>query len=196
MIDVTTASVAGADGQLGVALGVDLSKAQVPDRRYAADVCSVARVRGTVKVMFGQERVDGSGWRTLLVIEMSEVAISQFLQSVDSMKNPTLEQIAAGSNFQPEELTEASEPTQPNQAVSLVANLVLTAFAGNEACIDFYHMSPFAVGWWPTRTSWQWSRLSESTFVHRCYSAYLPVFAIWKYLDPNRQFGAKHNERV
>lgn len=146
MIDVTTASVAGADGQLGVALGVDLSKAQVPDRRYAADVCSVARVRGTVKVMFGQERVDGSGWRTLLVIEMSEVAISQFLQSVDSMKNPTLEQIAAGSNFQPEELTEASEPTQPNQAVSLVANLVLTAFAGNEACIDFYHMSPFAVG--------------------------------------------------
>jgi len=138
-------SVMGSGGELGV--GIDLSKARVPDRRYAADVCALARVHGTVKMMFGQERVDGQGWRSLLVIEMSESSASQLVESMSEMKNPTLDEIAQAASLNAEELSaKASEPGHPNQAIALSANLALVAVSANEACIDFYHASPFAMG--------------------------------------------------
>ena len=144
-IDVAVINPTGASDMLGV--GLDLSRARVPDRRYAADACSIARAHGSVKLMFGQDRVDGEGWRTLLVVGMSDAAIFQILRSVAEMKNPTLEQIVAAANLQAEPLSErVSEPEQPNQAVSLIANLATIAIAGTEACIDFYHLSAFAVG--------------------------------------------------
>ena|ERR1039457_1758678 len=146
-ISVSVTAVVRADGQAGAAIEMDLSKAKVPDRRYAADVCAIARVRGTVKIMFGQERVDGKGWRTLLVIEMSEPAVSRFVASAEQMKNPTLDEIAKFAKIQPEALsTNVSEPSQPNQAASLFANLGLVAISDREACIDFYHASAFAMG--------------------------------------------------
>lgn len=146
-IDVSVLSVPGLGGQLGTAVTMDLSKAKVPDRRYAADVCAVRRIRGTVKIMFGQERVDGQGWRTLLVVEMSELAVNRFLESCDQMKNPTFEEMVKSSKYGLEVLsTNVSEPSQPNQAASLFANLGLVAISDNEACIDFYHASAFSMG--------------------------------------------------
>lgn len=50
-IDVSTSVIVGPNGQPGTAIAFDLSKAKVPDRRYAADVCSVARIRGAVKLV-------------------------------------------------------------------------------------------------------------------------------------------------
>ena len=144
-IDISVINAIGTSGVLGV--GLDLSRARVPDRRYAADACSIVRARGSVKLMFGQERVDGQGWRTLLVIAMNETAIVQFLQAVSAMTNPTLEQIVAASNLQAEPLSEkVTEPGQPNQAISLIANLGILAISGTEACMDFYHVSAFALG--------------------------------------------------
>jgi hypothetical protein len=145
-IDVSLLAVPGTDGK-AKAIMMDLSKAKVPDRRYAADVCAIRGIRGTVKIMFGQERVDGNGWRTLLVIEMSEMAVSRFLESCDEMKNPSYDEIVSHSRYKAEALsTNVSEPSQPNQAASLFANLGLVAISDNESCIDFYHASAFSLG--------------------------------------------------
>jgi hypothetical protein len=77
---------------------------------------------------------------------MSEQAAASFLLSIKEMKNPTLQEIISTANIAPEELSQATEPSQQNQAVSLFANLGIAAFAGDEACIDFYHISAFAAG--------------------------------------------------
>ncbi len=146
-IDVSVSAIPGLDGNPAMSVLMDLTKAKVPDRRYAADVCAIRRIHGTVKVMFGQERVDGQGWRTLLVIEMSELAVSRFVDSFEQMKNPTMDEIIGHSKYQADALsTNVSEPSQPNQAASLFANLGLVAISDNEACIDFYHASAFSLG--------------------------------------------------
>lgn len=139
-------AVTGPGGIPAKAIAVDLSKAKVPDRRYAADVCSIVRSHGTIKIMFGQDRVDGSGWRTLLVVGMSEVSVSRFVASLLEMK-PSIDEVGLASKIVAESLsTNVSEPSQPNQVASLVANLGLVAIADTEACIDFYHASAFALG--------------------------------------------------
>jgi len=133
------------NGHNGITFTTDLSKAKVPDRRYAADVCALTRSRGFVKIMFGQERVDEEGWRTLLVITMSDTSVERFLASTQMATTPTFYELAANMNLTPQPLSKAREPSQPNQAAALVANLGLVAAANGEACIDFYHASAFAV---------------------------------------------------
>ena len=144
-IDVTATSVVAPNGYQAVTFSTDLSKAKVPDRRYAADVCAISRSQGFVKIMFGQERVDDDGWRTLLVIRMSDMAVERFLANTRTATNPTFDELAAAMNLAPQPLSKAHEPSQPNQAAALVANLGLVAAASGEACIDFYHASAFAV---------------------------------------------------
>ena len=34
---------------------------------------------------------------------------------------------------------------EPEQTVTLFANIIGLAFAGREACLDFYHASPFSL---------------------------------------------------
>lgn len=143
-IDVIFDKSFTSDGHTIASFGIDASLAPVPDRKYTADECAVLENKGTVKVLFGQERIDGKGWRSVLVVQISKEAASRFLAMADAISNPSLAEIAAGVKIETEKL--ATPPSEPGQAIALTANLGIVALSGNEACIDFYQTSPFAIG--------------------------------------------------
>ena len=125
-------------------LGINTASVEVPDRRYTTDTCAVSQSQGTVKLIFAQETVDGKAWRSVLVVHMSNEAVSRFLATLEQMGSPGLDTIAASNNIQAELLKPMmSEPH--GQAIALSANLVLTAASGNEACLDFYQASAFSL---------------------------------------------------
>lgn len=145
-VDASAMPIIAPGGLPAVALKFDLAKARVPDRRYAADACAIATAHGVIKIMFGQERIDGKGWRTLLVVNMPIPGVQAFLATLTNISNPTLEEVAANLHLADETLSaKASEPEFPNQVASLTANLGLFAVANTEACLDLYHASAFAV---------------------------------------------------
>ncbi|MGT2429573.1 hypothetical protein ACU4HD_14095 [Cupriavidus basilensis] len=141
VIDVVHRTSAEGDGAT-VQIGLDLNDAPVPARRYIADVGSVIQSRGEVKVIFGQEKVGTNSLRSMLIVQMSPAGTSQFLQSFVAM-SPSLDDIARAVGAAPEQLSQGL--VEPEQAVSFAANFVAAAIAGQEACLDFYHASPFSL---------------------------------------------------
>lgn len=125
-----------------VQFGLDLNDAPVPSRRFIADVASVVRARGEVKLVFGQERIGSPSLRSMLVVQMSEPGAKQCLQSFTTM-TPSLGSMAESMGLEAEQLSEGL--VEPDQAVSFAANFVAAAIAGAETCLDFYHASPFAL---------------------------------------------------
>jgi hypothetical protein len=143
-LDAVVDTFVGTDGNTIAQMGINLAAADVPDRKYYADICGISSRRGTVNLMFGQEKVDESGLRSLLVVQMSEFAVGRLLATIDDVKSPTFQEQATAINLPTELLTE--KIAEPPQAIALPANIVLCAAAGNEACADFYMASPFALG--------------------------------------------------
>ncbi|GAA0846703.1 hypothetical protein GCM10009080_47360 [Cupriavidus pauculus] len=140
-IDVVHRTSGAGDGAV-VQVGLDLNDAPVPARRYVADVGSVVQSRGEVKVIFGQEKVGTSALRSMLIVQMSAAGTSQFLQSFAGL-SPSVDEIARTVGAVPEQLSEGM--VEPEQAVSFAANFAAAAIAGQEACLDFYHASPFSL---------------------------------------------------
>ncbi|RZF29999.1 hypothetical protein EVC45_10420 [Paraburkholderia sp. UYCP14C] len=122
--------------------GLDLNEVPVPSRRYIADVGCVVQSRGEVKLIFGQERIGTSSLRSMLIVQMSELGAKQCLQSFVAM-SPSLTDIAGTVGVESEKLS--VDLVEPDQAVSFAANFVAAAIVGAEACLDFYHASPFAL---------------------------------------------------
>lgn len=143
VIDVVVDQFQATDGTTMANLGFNPGGIEVPDRRYTADTCAMSENRGTLKIIFAQERVDGSGWRSLLVVHMSREAVARFLATLKQMESPSLEEIAAAARIDAEPL--ATKFNEPGQAIALSANLVLLAVSGNESCLDFYQASPFSM---------------------------------------------------
>ena len=145
-LDAVVNTFVGTDGKTIAQMGINLAAAQVPDRKYYADICGITSFRGTVKLMFGQERVNSTELRSLLVVQMSEDSVGRFLSTIDQVKNPTFLEAAASatSKFELEPLT--TKITEPVQAIALPANLVFCGVSGTDACADFYQASPFAIG--------------------------------------------------
>jgi hypothetical protein len=125
-------------------MGVELYKAPVPDRKFTADTCSTIFAGSVVKLVFGQERIDGKGLRSAIVVQMSRIGGANFVRFCDLMKNPSINEIAQTDNIGVENVSPVA--TEPPQALTLSANMPLTAISGHEACIDFYQASPFAMG--------------------------------------------------
>lgn len=143
VVDVVVNQFVAADGTTMANLGLNAAKIDVPDRRYTADTCAVSEHRGTVKLIFAQERIDGSAWRSLLVVHMSRDAVSRFLTTIKQIANPSLDEIASAAHIDAEPL--ATNFNEPSQAIALSANVVLSAVSGSEACLDFYQASPFSM---------------------------------------------------
>lgn len=144
-INVSVQTFVATDGRTIAQLGTDLSQAVVPDRRYAADTCAVTYVNQTVKIIFGQERLNGDGLRSALVVKMSPRAVAQLLAMIDASLTPAFVQATHDEGVEVQKLALPTiEPTQVT--VVLAANLALPAISSMEGCIDFYHASPFAVG--------------------------------------------------
>ena len=130
-----------ADGQTTASLGIDLSSAPVPDRRYVADVVSVIHGKDVIKLLFGQEKIS-SGLRSLVIIHMAQFAVSSFVSAVLDMKKPTLAEVMKISNIDVGLLS--SIPDEPEQTVAMMASVAAAAVSGQEACVDFYQISSFA----------------------------------------------------
>jgi hypothetical protein len=143
-LDIKIDTTIGLDGKTAIFMGADLSKAPVPDRRFVTDACNATVKDYTVKIVFGQERIDGKGLRSAIVVQMSRIGGANFVRLLDSMKNPSLQEIAQAENIPTEDLLSIFE--EPPQALTLMANMALTAVTGHESCIDFYEASPFAMG--------------------------------------------------
>jgi hypothetical protein len=124
---------------------INLSDAPVPERKYAADVSAVAFVPGTVQILFGQRRIGGSKpvLRSLLVIHMAPSAAARFLESTAQFIPYSLAEIARLNGIS----AEASPPIleEPDQTIALAAGFVLTAASGEDATLDFYQASAFAM---------------------------------------------------
>lgn len=116
--------------------GLDLSDAPVPSRRYAADLCAIRTSYGEMRVVFAQFGFDEQDIESALVIRMSRTAVRQFAESLIS--------IMPGAAETPEEALSEIEK-KPSQTASMVANICSVAVAGQEACLDFYHASAFAM---------------------------------------------------
>jgi hypothetical protein len=145
VLDAKLQTFVSTDGKSVTQLGVDLSKADVPDRRYAADTCAVSYSGQTVQVIFGQERFDGQGLRNAIVVKMSPRGVIQWIQMTDVTMPASFMETAAAEGVEKQVLASANrEPTQAT--VVLAANLALCAIAGLEGCVDFYEASPFAFG--------------------------------------------------
>lgn len=131
------------DGQTVTSVGVDLSKAPVPDRKFAADTCTLIVRSYAVKLLFGQERIDGKGLRSAIVVQMSRVSGANLVRIIESMKAPSLQDVVNAEGIQSEPLSPL--PDEPPQALTLSANMAIFAMTGQDSCIDFYQASPFAM---------------------------------------------------
>jgi hypothetical protein len=146
-VDVSVKTFVSPDGRSVANLGINLGQAPVPDRRYSAEVCAVGYLpaRDTVKVLFGQEHLDGKGGLlTAVALNMSPRSIVQFLESLDANVDASLTQLTNDERVEKQSLVSLSS-AKPEQLVTLAANLTLVAAAGTDACLDFYQASPFAV---------------------------------------------------
>lgn len=123
-------------------IGLDITKAPVPTRRYAADFCSVREDKGEMRIVFAQYGFDEDDIESALIIRMSSTAVKQFVNSLSGM-GKDLSELINPLNISEEALSE--NVPRPNQIANMMANICSVAVAGQEACLDFYHISAFAI---------------------------------------------------
>lgn len=134
-------SLVGSDG---IEIAFDISKAPVPPRRYVAEVCSVSIIDGHLRLVFGQRALgEDDQLDSALVIRLSPHAAHHFVNMVYGMNRPGLDAIAAVVGVKPEPLM--SKVPRPTQMAHLEANMAALGVSGFEACLDFYHASPFVM---------------------------------------------------
>jgi len=95
-----------------------------------------------VHLIFWQKKITGNEARSMVILSLTSHAALQYLQNSE-------EQIAQLKKTTSKNKLEGSLenlPEEPTQTVCLAANLVATGWAGREACMDFYHASPFVIG--------------------------------------------------
>lgn len=141
-IPVTTRRITLRDGTAGEELSLSLKDAEVPDRSYFGQECSAKYADDVLLIAFAQPKLGGD-LRTLLMISMPTPAAAQFIRSVEKMSDPTLSDIATNVKVQEGSLLEFPA-IEPEQTVTLAANIVAVAVSGHETCLDFYHASAFS----------------------------------------------------
>lgn len=137
-----TPIVGGGSGR-GQQMGLNMDTAPIPPRRYSADLCKLSFSGREAKLIFGQISVFDESLESALVIRMNPDAVMHFADSMRSMINPTLDEVAKILSLEDESLSTIS--SRPLQTVSMVANVVGIAVAGHETTLDFYHASAFAI---------------------------------------------------
>jgi len=135
LIDAKIQHAVHTDGVTHASVGVELHSAPVPARRYVGEVCSVARIDGWNRIVFGQPKIMGDSLRSALIILMSDSAVGNFLNSLISVKEL----------HDDERIPLYELKSEPDHTVTAVANFVVAGMGESEACIDFYHASPFSM---------------------------------------------------
>jgi hypothetical protein len=142
IVEVARRQVTNPDGSTGLELGLDLAVAPVPEKRYIADIVSLTFEDGVVQMLFGQRKITRSAaLRSLVVIQMTSTATAQFIKTLIGFE-PTARKWLEENDIHWKLGTIEEEP---EQTVTLFANIIGLAFAGREACMDFYHASAFSL---------------------------------------------------
>ncbi len=136
------AAVTNSAGVSKDAVSIDLSSAQVPDRRYAADAVRVEVGEDMVRIFFAQRKPPGDGLQSILLIRVSFLGARQFLRSMEPIVGQVKGYLAKFHIRIPPQL---DIKETPNQTVTLDANIVAAGFSAREACLDFYHVSPYVI---------------------------------------------------
>lgn len=134
LLDVVRKEHPRPDGTTAVELGVQLGDVPVPDRQYFADIANVDISGGFARLLFGQRKI-GQGLRSLVIISLARTEAAAFLQSCRDYL-PKAEKFLSDLKIEKTPLTEVAE--EPDQTVSMLANIVAAAHSGEEACLDFY----------------------------------------------------------
>lgn len=130
------------NGTLTERISLDLGSAEVPNRRYPANAASIVVDDNAVHWLLAQTKPIGQGLLSLLVINVSFLGTRQFMHAMGQIA-PTSQSYLEKHNVPAKRLIDIQDT--PAQTVALDANIVAAAFAGREACLDFYHASSFAL---------------------------------------------------
>lgn len=138
----TRQTVARPDGVTAVQLSIDITDLPAPNRSYSADAATVS-FNGTDAIHFlFQQHTIGRKPRSMVAVKMYSDAVRRFYESCQSIR-PTLEGFIERNKVAVPPLSPSTD--EPAQSVSLVATLAQVSFAGFEAEVSFFHLSPYAV---------------------------------------------------
>ncbi len=141
-IEIVRKSAPRPDGTTALEIGLDLSEAPVPDRRYLADIAAVKAVDDSLQLLFGQRTIGGKTLRSLVVLVLTPEGVRNFLKTCTEFSpklHAYLDRIAAAKA----ELSTIEE--EPEQTVAMPVSIIAAAHVERDACIDFYHASPSAI---------------------------------------------------
>jgi hypothetical protein len=142
VVELARRQVTRPDGTSGLELNLDLGLAPVPEKRYVADIVGITYEIGVLQMLFGQRKIArDSALRSLIVVQMTSTAVGQFIKTLGGFE-PGMRKWLEDNDIRAE-LTQIEE--EPEQTVTLFANMVGLAFAGREACMDYYHASAFSI---------------------------------------------------
>lgn len=133
-----------ANGSISQTSLIDVSNAQVPDRRYAANVGAIEMSDNMLRLFFGQTKPIGKGLSSILVIHIPYRAARAFINSMSSLVDLAREHMKR-FGIRESSLLELENQEEPAQTATVESNIILGAFSGREACMDFYHASPYAM---------------------------------------------------
>jgi hypothetical protein len=138
-------SVQITDGENGrKVLQADLNQVPAPSKQYVAELASVAYEKETVLLYFAQEMLGGAGLRNLLVVHMAPLSAVRFLNVVEDIRKPSIQEVADKIGIQPAQLTEIN--VEPKDTVALSVTAGMAGLSGRDGCIDFFSASPFSIG--------------------------------------------------
>jgi len=118
-------------------VGIEYSKAQVPERSYYADYCEIERGRTGLSFFFGKLVPGTSKLRTKIEIAFPDEMVLKQLWYSSRNFHDTVRKTAELFNLEPVEQVEDTDKVQ-----TFRANNVLMAAWGEEAVMDFYYLCP------------------------------------------------------
>lgn len=142
MVDLIPNPARSVDGRAGLIQG-DIHNLPVPNKRYAADICSIVSKNSVIKLLFAQEKIGPQALRNMIIVNITPRSVTELLKKIDDVKDISFAELAALSNIEAEALPQIE--VEPAETASLNANLILVAASGTESCIDFFHSSAFSI---------------------------------------------------
>jgi len=125
-------------GQALAEIGIDYSRADIPDRSYYADHVDVQRARSGISLLFGKLMPGASRLRTQVeVVFPDDMFVRQLWRSSREMHKSLEENRGKLGTIQ-----EISEVEGTDKVQTFRSNNVFLGQWGDEAVADFYYISP------------------------------------------------------
>jgi hypothetical protein len=138
---VTRKIVARPDGATSVQLSISITDLPSPSRSYSADQATISfNGADAVHFLFWQHTIRGKP-RSMVGVKVYSDSAVRLHESCGPIR-PVLEAFVERNKIQ---IPNVQLVDEPDQAVSLVATMAQISFAGFEAEVSFFHLSPYGV---------------------------------------------------